>query len=77
MVTWHHCPASDLAVWSPAFADDYFTIIEKVAPLRPTFKNIELHPFNLDDNTETNPFIKKLKKPASLFYRGKNLIFLR
>ncbi len=51
----------DLAVWSIAFTDEYFTIMEKVAPLRRTFKNIELHPFILADNAENNPFIKEIE----------------
>lgn len=51
----------DLAVWSPAFTDAYFTIMEKVAPLRRTFKNTELHPFSLQDNAENNPFIKEIE----------------
>jgi predicted nucleotidyltransferase len=51
----------DLAVWSAAFTDPYFTIMEKVAPLRRTFKNIELHPFLLEDTSENNPFIKEIE----------------
>jgi hypothetical protein len=35
--------------------------MEKVAPLRRTFKNIELHPFILEDNSENNPFIKEIE----------------
>ena len=51
----------DLAVWSNSFTDAYFTIMEKVAPLRRTFKNIELHPFILEDNAENNPFIQEIE----------------
>ena len=51
----------DLAVWSNKFNDAYFTIMENVAPLRRTFKNIELHPFILEDNSENNPFIKEIE----------------
>jgi hypothetical protein len=40
--------------------------MEKVAPLRRTFKNIELHPFILEDNSENNPFIKEIEKTGIL-----------
>ena len=56
----------DLAVWSGKFSDPYFTIMEKVAPLRRTFKNIELHPFMLGDNNENNPFIKEIENTGIL-----------
>ncbi|HEY5464445.1 MAG TPA: nucleotidyltransferase domain-containing protein [Hanamia sp.] len=57
----HEYSDIDLAVWSPAFTDAYFTIMEKAAPLRRIFKNIELHPFSLADNAENNPFIKEIE----------------
>jgi len=57
----HEYSDIDLAVWSPAFRDAYFNIMEKVAPLRRTFKNIELHPFILEDNAVNNPFIKEIE----------------
>lgn len=56
----------DLAVWSSKFTEPYFSIIEKVAPLRRTFKNIELHPFALEDNSENNPFIKEIENTGLL-----------
>lgn len=56
----------DLAVWSRKFRDPYFSIIEKVAPLRRTFKNIELHPFALEDNSDNNPFIKEIENTGVL-----------
>ncbi len=71
----HEYSDIDLAVWSTAFTDDYFTITEKVAPLRRTFKNIELHPFHLDDNTETNPFIKEIEKTGILILPGEEFSF--
>ncbi|HUZ60818.1 MAG TPA: nucleotidyltransferase domain-containing protein [Hanamia sp.] len=57
----HEYSDIDLAVWSPSFTDAYFTIMEKVAPLRRIYKNIELHPFSLDDNAQNNPFIKEIE----------------
>lgn len=71
----HQYSDIDLAVWSAAFTDDYFTIIEKVAPLRRTFKNIELHPFHLDENTETNPFIKEIERTGILVLPGEEFSF--
>lgn len=62
----HELSDIDLAVWSAAFTDDYFTIIEKVAPLRRTYNNIEIHPFNLEDNGENNPFIKEIENTGVL-----------
>ena len=71
----HEYSDIDLAVWSAAFTDDYFTIIEKVAPLRRTFKNIELHPFAVDDNTETNPFIKDIERTGISILPGEEFSF--
>ena len=65
----------DLAVWSPAFTDDYFTIIEKVAPLRRTYKNIEIHPFNSEDNAENNPFIKEIENTGVFITPQKEFSF--
>lgn len=50
----------DLAVWSPAFGDNYFEIIEKTAPLKRNFKKVELHPFRITDTYENNPFIREI-----------------
>lgn len=65
----------DLAVWSAAFTDDYFTIIEKVAPLRRTYKNIEIHPFGLEDNAENNPFIKEIENTGIVITPEKQFSF--
>jgi predicted nucleotidyltransferase len=65
----------DLAIWSPAFTDDYFTIIEKVAPLRRTYKNIEIHPFNPEDNAENNPFIKEIENTGVFITPQKEFSF--
>ena len=65
----------DLAVWSEMFTDSYFTIIEKTASLRRTFKNIELHPFMLEDNAENNPFIKEIENTGILITPQKQFSF--
>ena len=65
----------DLAVWSFAFNDAYFTIMEKVAPLRRTFKNIELHPFSLGDDAENNPFIKEIENTGVVITSDKDFSF--
>ena len=65
----------DLAVWSDKFTDPYFTIMEKVAPLRRTFKNIELHPFILEDTAENDPFIKGIQNTGILITAHKEFSF--
>ena len=65
----------DLAVWSPAFNDGYFIIMEKVAPLRRTFKRIELHPFIVEDNSENNPFIKEIENTGVVITPEKDFSF--
>ncbi|HEV2830794.1 MAG TPA: nucleotidyltransferase domain-containing protein [Hanamia sp.] len=71
----HEYSDIDLAVWSSYFPYDYFTIIEKVAPLRRTFKNIELHPFCLEDNAENNPFIKEIENTGVAIMPGEEFSF--
>lgn len=71
----HEYSDIDLAVWSAAFTDPYFTIIEKVAPLRRTYKNIELHPFSIADNAENNPFIKEIENTGVEILAGKDFCF--
>ena len=65
----------DLAVWSTAFTAAYFTIMEKVAPLRRTFKRIELHPFILEDTPENNPFIKEIENTGVVIDPGEEFYF--
>ncbi len=65
----------DLAVWSISFTDPYFTIMDKVAPLRRMFKNIELHPFSLADNAENNPFIKEIENTGVSISPGEDFSF--
>jgi predicted nucleotidyltransferase len=65
----------DLAVWSEKFTEDYFTIVEKTAPLRRIFKNIELHPFNLSDNAENNPFIQEIENTGVTIVPGESFCF--
>jgi predicted nucleotidyltransferase len=65
----------DLAVWSKTFTDDYFFIMEKLAPLRRTYKNIELHPFNLKDTAANNPFIKEIENTGVTIMPGEDFSF--
>ncbi|MGN6249473.1 MAG: nucleotidyltransferase domain-containing protein [Ginsengibacter sp.] len=65
----------DLAVWSEKFDDDFYSIIEKVAPLRRTYRNIELHPFCMEDNAENNPFIKEIENTGFLIKPEKEFSF--
>lgn len=71
----HEYSDIDLAVWSTTFSDAYFTIMEKVAPLRRTFKNIELHPFSMQDNAENNPFIKEIENGGVVIMPGEEFNF--
>ncbi len=71
----HQYSDIDLAVWSHAFTDDYFTIIEKVAPLRRVYKNIEIHPFSAEDNAENNPFIKEIEQTGVMIMPEKEFSF--
>ncbi len=65
----------DLAVWSSSFTDPYFIIMEKVAPLRRIFKNIELHPFGLDADVENNPFIREIENTGFIISPGEDFSF--
>ena len=56
----------DLAVWSNTFDGNYFKVIEKTAFLRRTYKNIELHPFIMDDTRHNNPFIGEIEDTGVL-----------
>ncbi|MDQ6763791.1 MAG: nucleotidyltransferase domain-containing protein [Bacteroidota bacterium] len=71
----HQYSDIDLAVWSASFTDPYFTIVEKVAPLRRIFKNIELHPFSLNDNAENNPFIKEIENTGYIISPNEDFSF--
>jgi predicted nucleotidyltransferase len=71
----HQYSDIDIAVWSLYFKDAYFAIMEKVAPLRRTFKNIELHPFCLQDNAENNPFIKEIENTGVVIMPGEDFSF--
>ncbi len=71
----HQYSDIDLAVWSASFTDPYFTIMEKIAPLRRIFKNIELHPFSLDDNAENNPFIREIENTGVSISPGEDFSF--
>lgn len=52
----------DLAIWSPSFGANYFENIERTAFLKRTFKRVELHPFQLSDTADDNPFIEEIEK---------------
>ena len=71
----HEYSDIDLAVWSAAFTEDYFKNIERTARLRRTFKNIELHPFTLEDNSDNNPFIKEIENTRFLITPQKEFSF--
>lgn len=71
----HEYSDIDLAVWSAAFTDAYYTIMEKVAPLRRTYKNIELHPFSLEENKENNPFIEEIEDTGVVIMPGEGFAF--
>jgi|LakMenEpi03Aug12_release.lakeMendotaPanAssembly.Ray.scaffolds.fasta_scaffold240989_2 predicted nucleotidyltransferase len=60
----------DLAVWSENFGSNYFEIIEKTAVLKRKFKRIELHPFQLNDSAENNPFIRTIEASGKRVIRG-------
>ncbi|MDQ6890420.1 MAG: nucleotidyltransferase domain-containing protein [Bacteroidota bacterium] len=71
----HQYSDIDLAVWSASFTDPYFTIMEKVAHLRRVFKNIELHPFSLNDSSENNPFIREIENTGFRILPGEDFSF--
>lgn len=60
----------DLAVWCEKFQGNYFDLIEKLAPLRRTFRNIEIHPFHPEDNAENNFFISEIENTGILIFPG-------
>lgn len=66
----------DLAVWSKDFKDDYFTIMENIAPLKRYYKNIELHPFNELENAENNPFIREIERTGIVIEPDKSFSFI-
>ena len=60
----------DLAVWSPDFSDNYFEIVEKTAHLKRLHKRIELHPFQLKDTADNNPFIAVIESTGKKVEAG-------
>ena len=60
----------DLAVWSPDFSDNYFETMEKTAHLKRLHKRIELHPFQLKDTAENNPFITVIESTGKRVKAG-------
>lgn len=61
----------DLAVWSEKFKGNYFELIEKIAPLRRKYRNIEIHPFHTEDNAENNFFISEIENTGILILPGR------
>lgn len=68
--TAHNWSDIDLAVWSEKFEGNYFELIEKLAPLRRKYKNIEIHPFHPEDNAENNFFISEIEQTGILILPG-------
>ena len=64
----------DLAVWSPDFSSNYFENMEKTAPLKRLFKRVELHPFQLQDSAENNPFITVIESTGKKVENGMETI---
>ncbi len=64
----HEYSDIDLAVWSEHFTDNYFLNIEKTAFIKRQFKNIELHPFPLNETADTNPFIEEINATGKVVY---------
>jgi predicted nucleotidyltransferase len=60
----------DLAVWSPDFSSNYFENMEKTASCKRLFKRIELHPFQLKDTAENNPFITVIESTGKRVKAG-------
>ncbi len=60
----------DLAVWSPDFSDNYFETVEKTAHLKRLHKRIELHPFQLKDTADNNPFIAVIESTGKKVEAG-------
>ena len=57
----HQYSDIDLAVWSSNFTNNYFENIEKTVSLKRTHKNIELHPFSMQQDKNNNPFIEEIE----------------
>lgn len=60
----------DLAVWSSKFEGNYYDLIEALAPLKRKFKNIEIHPFHPDDNSDNNFFIGEIERTGIKISKG-------
>jgi predicted nucleotidyltransferase len=67
----HEYSDIDLAVWNKDFSDNYFLNIERTAPLKRTFKRVELHPFGENETAETNPFIEEIEHTGKIIIAGK------
>lgn len=70
----HHYSDIDLAVWSEKFEGNYFELMEKLAPLKRKFSNIELHPFHTDDEADNNFFIQEIENTGIVILPKKPLL---
>ena len=70
----HQYSDIDLAVWSPKFEGNYYELMEKLAPLRRQFRNIEIHPFHPEDTPENNFFIDEIEKTGISIRPGKPIV---
>ncbi|MGN6533304.1 MAG: hypothetical protein ACTHK0_16300 [Ginsengibacter sp.] len=50
-------------------------IRKKVAPLWHIYKNIEIHPFSLEDNAGNNPFIQEIENTGVVITPEKQFSF--
>jgi predicted nucleotidyltransferase len=64
----------DLAVWSPDFSDNYFETMEKTAHLKRLHKRIELHPFQLKDTADNNPFVGVIESTGKKIKMGEDAL---
>lgn len=51
----------DVAIWAKGFSGFPLLDIEKVAPLLRHYHPIELHPFQISETKEENPFIEEIE----------------
>ena len=60
----------DLAVWSNDFSNDYFENIERTAHLKRKYKRVELHPFQMNETKDNNPFIAIIESTGKSIQMG-------
>ena len=62
----HEYSDIDLAVWDSRFTGAMHIDYDNIKHLLVKHQNIELHPYNIADTEETNPFIGVIKKTGIL-----------